>query len=273
MSDEDNPIDTQIDQPIEPKGVSEDQMRQEMAHVYDRVTASTAKTEADAIVPSILPGDSTQAAMEKTWDYLHASPQEQATQREASRPVEQVRDNAAKFGVTLDDKAAMEAAMKLEAEQANSTPSIPAELQPALKSIAELYPNRAPHEVANEYAQIDRDFKRDPVNIAFRILQERTGLSALEVARQVAMAHSPPTFNSFMPSARPRSSRVAFIAAYPDVEPGRGHCGARQDSQGRATWPRTWRRLTRRPGSDPRDRAARAHAGVWRLRWLKRTGG
>ena len=32
------------------------------------------------------------------------------------------------------------------------------------------------------------------------------------------MAHSPPTFNSSMPSAKPRFVAGAFIAAYPDVD-------------------------------------------------------
>jgi hypothetical protein len=196
----------------------EDELHKELGAIYDRNHAKAERAEELQIVPSILPGDSTQTAFEKTYDFLHASPQQQATQRDASKLVGEVRANAAKFGVTLDDKAAMEAAMKLEAEQAKATPSIPAELQPALKSISELYPNRAPHEVANEYAQIDRDFQRDPLNTGFRILTERTGLSPLEIARQVAMAHSPQHVQLFHAQREAEVVAGAFIAAYPDVD-------------------------------------------------------
>ena len=68
-----------------------------------------------------------------------------------------MRDNAAKFGVTLDDKAAMEAAMTLGGRAGpSSTRAIPAELQPAMQAVQQLYPGRNFHEVANDYAQIDQ---------------------------------------------------------------------------------------------------------------------
>ena len=181
MSEDEHPIDQGGHEEPRDAGITEDAMRAEMSAVYDRVEAKAERAEERLTMPATTTNDegrpnTLHETFTKSYEWLEASPQEQATQRAAADLVQQVRDNAAKFGVTLDDKAAMEAAMKLEAEQANSTPGIPAELQPALKSISEMYPNRAPHEVANEYAQIDRDFQRDPVNTAFRILQERTGL-------------------------------------------------------------------------------------------------
>ena len=77
------------------------ELRSSLGKIYDRNQAKAEKAEELQVVPSILPGDSTQTAMEKTWDFLHASPQQRATQRDASKLVETVRENAAKFGVNF----------------------------------------------------------------------------------------------------------------------------------------------------------------------------
>ena len=76
----------------------ESELRSSLGKIYDRNQAASEKAEEAKIVPSITAGDSTTTAFEKTYDWLHASPQERATQRDASQLVETVRTNAAKFG-------------------------------------------------------------------------------------------------------------------------------------------------------------------------------
>ena len=102
--------------------------RAELAHIYDKNQAAQERAEERLTLPSTTTNedgrpDTLHETFTKAYEWLEASPQQQATQRAAADLVQQVRDNAAKFGVTLDDKAAMEAAMKLEAEQAKQHPA------------------------------------------------------------------------------------------------------------------------------------------------------
>ena len=85
-----------------------------------------------------------------------------------------------------------------------------------MKSIAELYPN-GPHEVAADYAQIDQDFKRDPINSDSGCCRKEPD-SPLEIARQVAMAHSPQQIQQFHAQREAEVVVGAFLAAYPDVD-------------------------------------------------------
>ena len=196
----------------------EGELRSSLAKIYDENHAAQERAQELQIVPSITPSDSTTTAFEKTYDYLHASPKEQATQRDASQLIDQLLENSAKFWVQFSDTDAMMAAMELEREQARATPSIPAELQPSLLTIQQNYPGRQAHEVVSEFAQIDSDFKRDPINTAFRVLQERTGISPLEIVRQVAAAHSPQEHQAFYAQRDAEVVASAFMAAYPDVD-------------------------------------------------------
>ena len=132
--------------------------------------------------------------MEKTWDYLHASPKEQAAQRDASQLVETVRANAAKFGVELSDTDAMKAAMELERDLARAAPS---ELAPAMEAIQRNYPDMKPHEVVGRYAEIDSYVKRAPAEAAGWIYQQQTGQHPLELARQIASQQSPQQHQEF----------------------------------------------------------------------------
>ena len=172
----------------------EGELRSSLSKIYDRNQAKAEKAEEAKIVPSITPGDSTTTAFEKTYDWLHASPKEQATQRDASQLVEQVRANAAKFGVELSDTDAMEAAMELERDQARAGPS---EFAPALDTIRRNYPDQAPHEVVGRYAEIDNYVKRAPAEAAGWIYQQQTGQHPLELARQIASQHSPQQHQEF----------------------------------------------------------------------------
>ena len=167
---------------------------QAFGKIYDRNQAEAERAEEAKIVPSITPSDSTTTAFEKTYDWLHASPEEQATQRDASQLVEQVRANAAKFGVELSDTEAMKAAMELERDQARAAPS---ELAPAMEAIQRNYPDMKPHEVVGRYAEIDSYVKRSPAEAAGWIYQQTTGQSPLELARQIAAQHSPQQHQAF----------------------------------------------------------------------------
>ena len=64
------------------------------------------------------------------------------------------------------------------------------------------------------------DFQRDPINTAFQVIQQRTGISdALTVAGQVVAAHSPEHVRQFHVQLRDAEIVAgAFIAAYPDVD-------------------------------------------------------
>ena len=204
----------------------DDKLHAELSEIYDRSQAAQERAEDRATMPAATTNDegrpdTLHETFTKSYEWLHSTPKEQATQRDANKLVEQVRENAAKFGVTLTDAEAMDKAMALEqmqAQQANSTPSIPAELQPAMQAIQQNYPGRQAHEVVSEFAQIDSDFKRDPINTAFRVLQERTGISPLEIVRQVAAAHSPQQHQQFYAERDAEVVANAFMAAYPDVD-------------------------------------------------------
>jgi site-specific recombinase len=191
---DDEPIDSQHEAPQDNSEAKEETLRAELGAIYDKNHAAQEKAEALQIVPSIMPGDSTQTAFEKTWDHLHATPQQQAAQRDASQLVEQVRTNAAKFGVELSDADAMKAAMELERDQARAAPS---ELAPAMEAIRRNYPDQAPHEVVGRYAEIDNYVKRAPAEAAGWIYQQQTGQSSLELARQIAVQHSPQQHQEF----------------------------------------------------------------------------
>ena len=170
------------------------ELRSSLGKIYDRNQAASEKAEERQIVPSITADDTTQSAMGKTWEYLHASPKERATQRDASQLVETVRTNAAKFGVELSDTEAMKAAMELERDQARAAPS---EFAPALETIRRNYPDQAPHEVVGRYSEIDSYFKRAPAEAAGWIYQQQTGQHPLELARQIASQHSPQQHQEF----------------------------------------------------------------------------
>jgi integrase len=117
------------DKPANFGEAKEEKIRAELSAIYDRNQAAEEKAKERLTMPTTTTNDegrpdALHETFTKSYDWLQASPQERATQRAAANLVETVRTNAAKFGVTLTDQQAMEAAMKLEAEQANSTPGI-----------------------------------------------------------------------------------------------------------------------------------------------------
>jgi hypothetical protein len=211
--------DEQIDQQAgtEPTPLTENKIRDEMSAVFDESEAAAEKVAELKMMP-VVKTDNIDQTFEKTYEWLTASATEKAELRDASKLVDQVRDNAAKFGVTLTDADAMKAAMDLEQQQARSTPTIPAELQPALQTIKQAYPDRAPHEVVSRFAEIDNYVKRAPAEAAGWIYQQTTGQSPLELARQIAAAHSPAEVQQHYALRDAETYVSAFLSAHPDVD-------------------------------------------------------
>jgi hypothetical protein len=190
MSDDIEPASEAPSEPQESKPTIFDHesgkdLSSELGRVYDKAEAVAEKATERRDVPST-PADSFDEAFEKTYDWMHASPAEKQVARDAANLVEQVRENAKKFGVELSDADAMKAAMELEREQARGAPAVPSELAPAVESIKQSYPEHEPQHVIKEWSRIDSDFRKDPVQTAFRIVQQQTGMSPLDVATQIA---------------------------------------------------------------------------------------
>ena len=184
-------------------------------------TKSEARAErADVVVPSIkahgkdpygnpMPGHSLDEAFEKTYDFLHATKAEQKTQLEAHQLMKQVRENAAKFSVTLDDQGAMFAAMQLEealAKEAKEQADDP--WQPAAQEISRHYPGQAPHEIARGYAQLESRFRSDPV-AGFSEMAHGIGQHPVAIAQQVIARYS---------QQQPQISQADYQAAYGIVD-------------------------------------------------------
>ena len=248
--------------------VAKSELRSSLAKIYDRNQAKAERAEEAKIVPSITAGDSTATAFEKTYDWLHASPKEQATQRDASQLVEQVRTNAAKFGVKLSDTDAMKAAMELERDQARAAPS---EFAPALETIRRNYPDQAPHEVVGRYAEIDSYVKRAPAEAAGWIYQQQTGQHPLELARQIASQHSPQQHQEFY-ATRDVNTFFDLVPDAAKLQPQMVAALERGEIQrtGNIIADMTAHLSAR---SQQTTRRAARDAGAWNPRWRRPTGG
>jgi hypothetical protein len=83
------------------------ELTKELGATFDRAEAREDAVIANKDVPSARV-DSFDQAFERTFVYLNATPAEKATQRDASKLVETVRENARRFGLELDDQAAFD---------------------------------------------------------------------------------------------------------------------------------------------------------------------
>jgi hypothetical protein len=77
-------------------------------------------------------------------------------------------------------------AQQLKATQVAQQPQLPPELHSSLESVRQLYPEDAPHAVVQQYAQIDRMIKTDPVGGLAWIAQQ-SGLNPLQLSRDLAV--------------------------------------------------------------------------------------
>jgi hypothetical protein len=77
-------------------------------------------------------------------------------------------------------------AQQLKAAQVAQQPQIPPELHSSLESVRQLYPDDKPHEVVQQYAQIDKMIKTDPIGGLAWIAQQ-SGLNPLQLSRDLAV--------------------------------------------------------------------------------------
>ena len=275
---EDQPIEqtSSDDNPNVFTDAGEDKLRAELGAIYDKSHTAVEKAQELQIVPSVQPADNTRDGHGKNLGLLARLAQRagRATQCQQisrggagqCRPLR--RDPERPAGDGSGDEGGGRTA-----QEAKAAPSIPAELQPAMQAVQQLYPGRNFHEVAADYARIDSDFKRDPLNVGFRMLQEQTGLSPLEIARQVAAAHAPAEIQQHMQLREAEVVANAYIAANPEVD---------QDAvvEALGKFPRSGnmaadmaKAIEMAAQKSSRPKVARASGAAWKLRWPKRTRG
>jgi hypothetical protein len=142
--------------------VSDDARREEMSATFDDATrAKEAETRALPQLPQYHGEDkSIEATMERTWDWIHSSPEERQLEAEAQQSAEQIKADAAKYGLTTQEALAL----KNEARQP------PAEWQALTDRISASAPNVKPHETISRLVDIAEHMDRDPVTCAQAVL-------------------------------------------------------------------------------------------------------
>ena len=151
----------------------------------DRTTIPGIKPTRTDLYGNLQPGNSLDTAFEKTYDFLHAPKGEQQTQRDAHRLMEQVKANAAKFGVELDQNTALWACMELEQKQADEARAQAGnEYAPAAEAMRSVYQDQDPNQTATWFRDVKQSFDRDPV-AATAWAAEQYGMSPLQLAQQI----------------------------------------------------------------------------------------
>lgn len=172
----------------EPKaGLWDGQAHAEMSKVYDALTAKSEQQIAKDTPPTV-PAKNLSEAFEHTFEWMSKSDTEKAVATDAHTLVEQVKENAKKFGVELSDTDALKLAFEMETKGAQAQPGIPQELAAPMKSLRQLYPDQPPHQVVSRYAEIDRLVKSDPVE-GIRWIAEQSGMNPLVLAQKLAFRY------------------------------------------------------------------------------------
>jgi hypothetical protein len=104
--------------------------------------------------------DSFDAAFEQTYEFLNSSEADKASRRDAAKLVATVKENAARFGVTLSDQDALAAAMKLEEQQAAEAAS---EHAPVVDDMRAVFRDATPAERSRFFRQTAEAFRQDPI--------------------------------------------------------------------------------------------------------------
>ena len=160
-------------------------LTKEMGKVYDKSTAKDDFILGKRDVPSAK-ADNFNSAFESTYKWLNETPKaEQERMRDASALVDQVRDNAKKFGVELTEQEAMARAMELEytlAQEAKEAAGNP--YNGAAEAMRSVYKDHDPNETAQWFAQVKQSFDQDPI-AATSWAAEQYGLSPLQLAQQI----------------------------------------------------------------------------------------
>ena len=157
----------------------------EMGKIFDKSTGKAQLADEQKTVPSVQPGDSLDSAFEKTWDHLHSTETQKATIADAHKLVEQVRENAARFGVTLTDEQAMSKAMELEyVQQQEAKAEAGNPYNGAAEAMRSVYKDHDPNQTATWFAQVKQSFDSDPI-AATAWAAEQYGLTPLQLAQQI----------------------------------------------------------------------------------------
>jgi hypothetical protein len=166
----------------------EKELDDKLGKIHDRAENRTETVLAQKDVPSARVDDF-DSAFAKTYDFLNAPEAEKATQRDASKLIETVRENAKRFGVTLSDEAALKAAMDLEREQGAEAAS---EIAPVADHMRSAFKDSSPVESAKWFSQVKANFDQDPIG-TLAYLGSQTGMHPMQVAQAIAQrfGHQP----------------------------------------------------------------------------------
>jgi hypothetical protein len=161
----------------------DDKLTQEFAKAFEKAEAKSERADEGRINPGAkieeAPRDSFTKAFEQTYDFLNSTKAEKAERLEAHRLVEQVKENAERFGVTLTDEQALSKAMDLERQQATN------DFAPAVEHLKSAFRDSSPVESAKFFSGVKRDLDSDPVGTLSWIAGQY-GLHPMALAQQVA---------------------------------------------------------------------------------------
>jgi hypothetical protein len=133
--------------------------------------------------------DNLSEAFDRTWDHIHSTPEERASLKNASDLVSQVREQAAKFSVTLTDAEAFKAALDLENAQRLENTKEFATGAEAMRSVAHGDPN----ETAKFFATVKRNMDARPVE-TLQWLAAQYGVSPQALGMAQAPQQQPQQF-------------------------------------------------------------------------------
>lgn len=178
----------------------------------DAVTATAAKAF-DAIQkrgdetprmpsPMAVTGKDIGAAVERASEWLDTPLDERKALAAAHGDIEHRRAEAAKLGLTLEEREAIIAAEQRQAAQAEAS-----EFEPVKTAYRELYPEAKASEVAHRYGEIDKFIRKDPA-AGIRWLAEQYGVDVAQLVQpQPMQQHQPQDVRSVV---------VAFANRTPD---------------------------------------------------------
>jgi hypothetical protein len=198
--------------PEKSAAASEEALREELGKIYDALQAK-GEAEAQAKTVSMPKAETLEAAFQATADWMATPESEKAQMADVRNEVQKVKDNAAKFGVQIDDAKALEIALQMEQQQAGKAAATP----PEYEAIRQSYPGLQPQQVVSRWNEIDNYVKRSPAEGAAWIYQQTTGQSPLELARQIAAQHSPVEHQHYYAQRDLMGYIDGFLASHPDA--------------------------------------------------------
>jgi hypothetical protein len=170
---------------------SDKKLSDELGQIFDKAEAKAERQDEAKTIPvakarspygeEIKP--SLDDAFRNTYDFLNASKAEQTQMRGASKLVEQVRENAKRFGITLDDQGAFFAAMDLERQQTEKAQNH--EFSQGAEYMRSAFKDSHPSESARFFSETKSALDRDLVGGIAEIAQHY-GAHPMQVAQMIA---------------------------------------------------------------------------------------